>query len=271
MDNNTKHIVAFSGGHSSALVALEVAARYGTKNLILLNHDINPNVESEDIKRFKREVAEYIGVPITYASHRNFSTMDQFDVSIEAKAFKTRSIPAICTNRLKTAPFEKYLLENHKDKNAIIYYGFDKNEQVRINRRIGHLAFLGFKSDYPLATWTRTVISTTDIGILPPNTYNKFKHANCVGCIKAGKQHWYIVYLTRPDIFNKAKNTEEIIGHSIMKNGYLSEIEKEFETWRKAGLTTTEHEDGRTFAARARKACPQIECDKDEKPCECVF
>ena len=43
---------------------------------MLLNHDINQSVESEDIKRFKNEVSEYLGVPITYASHEDFDKKD---------------------------------------------------------------------------------------------------------------------------------------------------------------------------------------------------
>ena len=40
-----QHIVCYSGGHSSALVALDVAHRFGTKNLVLLNHDMHFSVE----------------------------------------------------------------------------------------------------------------------------------------------------------------------------------------------------------------------------------
>jgi hypothetical protein len=64
-----KHIVCHSGGHESALVGIEVARKFGAANTTLLNHDIPAHVEDADIKRFKREVADYIGLPITYASH----------------------------------------------------------------------------------------------------------------------------------------------------------------------------------------------------------
>ena len=57
--NKTKHIVCYSGGHSSALVAIEVVRKYGKENVILLNHDINPRFENNDIKRFKKEVSDY--------------------------------------------------------------------------------------------------------------------------------------------------------------------------------------------------------------------
>ena len=44
-----QHIVCYSGGHSSALVAIEVARRYGITGLVLLNHNINSRVEDADI------------------------------------------------------------------------------------------------------------------------------------------------------------------------------------------------------------------------------
>ena len=51
-----KHIVCYSGGHSSALVAIEVVRKFGKENVVLLNHDINQSVENEDIKRFKKAI-----------------------------------------------------------------------------------------------------------------------------------------------------------------------------------------------------------------------
>ena len=263
-----KHIICYSGGHSSALVAIEVARKYGTNDLILLNHDINPSVEEQDIKRFKQEVSDYLGVPITYANHPKWNTMDQFDVSVNTKSFKGATGMAICTSLLKTKPFNDYLKANFKDKDAILYYGFDSNELARVQRRSSILAEMGFKSDYPLALWKeRTIKSTKEIGIEPPNTYSIWKHANCTGCLKAGKQHWYLVYKNRKDIWEKAKQAEELIGYSIMKDQYLDELEEKFDEMIKLGIETTEHEDARTFFARVRKII-KIE-ESDNKPCEC--
>lgn len=266
-----KHIVCYSGGHSSALVAIEVARRYGTENLILLNHDINPSVEAEDIKRFKREIAAHIGVPTTYASHAEWDTKDQFDVVIDAKAFKVRNGPILCTSRLKTEPFERWLKANAADKNCVIYYGFDADETVRIQRRVGVLSAMGYRSEYPLAFWPRTILSSTEVGIAPPNTYGVFKHANCTGCLKAGKQHWYLVYLHRQDLWAKGKHAEERIGYSIHPEETLEELEPMFARMAQAGITTTEHEDPRTFFARVRKQLRECRFDveADAKPCEC--
>jgi hypothetical protein len=263
---------AILGGHSSAIAAIEVVRKYGAEDTILLNHDINPSVENADVKRFKVEVAEYLNIPITYANHPDWESKDQFDIVIDAKAFKVGTGTALCTNRLKTSPFEKWLRDNYPDKNCVIYYGFDASEKVRIQRRVGVLSQMGYRSDYPLALWeNRTIHQTIEVGINPPNTYSQFKHANCVGCLKAGKQHWYIVYCTRPDIWEKAKRAEDAIGYSIIKGVYLEELEKDFSKMQSIGIETTEHEMGVTFFARVRKVFKEIESDGDSIPCECVF
>lgn len=270
-----KHIVCYSGGHSSALVAVEVSRKFGAENTILLNHDISGWVESPDIKRFKVQVANRIGVPITFANIGGLSgenLPDQFDVTIKAKAFKVDSGPELCTSRLKTEPFMSWLKENYPEKNCIINYGFDANEQHRIQRRSSIMGGLGYRTDYPLALWSeRSIHSIEEIGISRPMQYGAFKHANCVGCLKAGKQHWYIVFCERPDIFEKAKMAEEVIGYSIISDAYLDELEPIFDDMRRSGIPATEHIGHQFFWAGVRKAGIDTSTDEDRKPCECIF
>ena len=201
-----KHVVCFSGGHSSALAAIEVANRYGKDDLVLLNHDIHASVEHTDVKRFKEDVSKYLGVPITFANIKGKSVVDvdQFDVCVCDGAFQANN-HAICTSRLKTQPFQKWIKDNCDPNDTVIYYGFDPKERVRIQRRVGIMGAMGWKTDYPLLWNPRTVLSVKDVGIDPPLTYCQFNHANCIGCLKAGWQHWYIVFCERPDIWQKAK------------------------------------------------------------------
>lgn len=280
IDANTLHIVCYSGGHSSALVAVEVFRRYGRDKLVLLNHDINPRVEDEDIKRFKREVAAWLQVPITYANHAKVDQWDQFDVVVDAQAFKVGSQNVICTSRLKTEPFHKWLKENVPNKNCMLYYGFDANEMHRVQRRIGILAAQGYHSQYPLALWERTLTSIEELGIAPPLTYSQFKHANCQGCIKGGRQHWYVVYCTRPDIFAKGKDAEDKIGYSVIKSIYLDELEPMFARMQAAGVVPTEHVHHTKFWVDAKKRVEEFEAHTarqdviegdavDDRPCEC--
>lgn len=269
-----KHIVCYSGGHSSAIVAIEVSRKFGAENVILLNHDMHFSVEHPDIKRFKQEVADYIGIPMTFASRRN-ATQDQFDVCVEAKAFKVSNGPILCTSRLKTEPFNEWLKENALYKIDVLYYGFDNTpkEIARMQRRTGVMAAQGFSTDYPLALWKdRTIYASEEVGIPRPSTYSVFTHGNCVGCLKAGWQHWYIVYCTRPDIWSKAKWAEDEIGYSIHHDEsgsvYLEDMETTFAAMKAAGVPATEHISHQMFWAQANKIADMRQMEI-ALPCDC--
>ncbi len=276
-----KHIVCFSGGHSSGIVAIEVVKKFGKENVILLNHNITEKVEAADVQRFKEDIANYLDMKITYANMKGWENKDQFDVAIKAKAFKTPSIPAVCTNRMKTKPFYEWLKENipnDKKNKYIIYYGFDENEQNRIKRRRKIMTEMGYKTDYPLALWKdRTIDDVNEINIERPLQYDNFKHANCIGCLKGGKQHWYVVYCTRKDIFEKAKETEDIIGFSILKEKkkpiFLKDLECTFDKMKRLGVKPTEHIPHQRFWAEVAKLLkePTLEnYDEFTKPCLCT-
>jgi len=270
-----KHIVCYSGGHSSALVAIEVARKFGSANVVLLNHDMHHSVEHADIKRFKQAVADYLCLPITYASRRD-ATQDQFDVCVESKAFKVGSGPELCTARLKTEPFYAWLNANVPDKDCVIYYGFDdtKREIVRMQRRTGIMAAKGYKTDYPLALWTeRSIVATEEVGIDRPSTYSVFQHGNCIGCLKAGWQHWYIVFCTRPDIWAKAKWAEDEIGYAIHHDTdgpvYLDDMDGRFADMKAAGIPASEHIPQQRFWAQANRIV-EIQSLDFSLPCECT-
>jgi hypothetical protein len=259
----TIHVSCHSGGETSGIVGYEMVKRFGAENCILINHNINPWVEHWDIKRFKQEMSVKVGVPITYANHPDWETKDQFDVCMDAKAFKVDFHP-LCTNRLKTAPFHHWLGYDHpvnpdtgRNDDVIIYYGFEAGETDRINRRRSILAEKGYRTCFPLAEWSGVIKSTREIGVEPPKTYQIWKHANCVGCLRAGQQHWYVVYCRRRDVWEKAKHAESVIGYSILrvnnKPAFLVELEPKFETMRLLGISADEKMHPATFWAKAKK------------------
>lgn len=276
-----KHIVCFSQGHSSGLVAIEVVRKYGKENVILVNHAMNNKVETDDIRRFGKEVAAFLDLPITYVNYQKIVQIEniptQFQICIDAKAFKNpRTSNALCTSRLKTEPFNNYLAEYFSDKNCIIYYGFNPKEKDRIQRRVGILGAMGYKTDYPLAFWAeRTIHSTKEINIEPPNSYNKFKHANCTGCLKGGIWHWYVTYCERPDLFEDGKNTEEELDYTILRKTInkirvpfpLSKLQPIFELMKHNGVPASEY----VSFGNQRKFLKQysLEAEENEKPCEC--
>lgn len=285
-----KHIVCYSGGHSSGLVAIEAVRKFGKENVILINHDISPTVEDEDIKRFKQEIADYLGLPITYANIKGITSPDdlpdQFDVCMDAGAMTDDAGHALCTARLKTEPFLAFLKLNfgvsdtlfEKAKECIIYYGFDANETVRIQRRSGVLGAMGYKTDYILAFWkVRTIYNTQEIGITPPATYTVWKHANCKGCLKASLLHWYVTYAHVPHIYAKGIKLEEAVDftvHTVVRDGVkmtvsLRELMPIFECLKNEGFPATEHQSEIKFANKLRAyGLKEI---NGAKPCGCII
>lgn len=216
------HIICYSGGWSSGTVAYEVRKRYPNDRVVLLNHNINPKYEDVAIKNFKRELAAALGLPITYANMNGIQDENlipsQFDIALKLGGFKQPgSGNALCTYYLKTLPFNQYLAAEFPLKDCVVYYGFDDDEQERIVRRDFILGQMGYKSDYPLARWPSTIEDLSEIGIARPATYAYFRHGNCVGCLKAGLQHWYTTFVRRPDVYAEGVNAENVLGYTLLR------------------------------------------------------
>lgn len=280
-----KHIVCYSGGHSSALVAIELVRKYGKENVILVNHECK--LEDDDVSRFEKEIADYLGLPIVDVSFKDAKIKDQFDVVMEKGSFININSPAreaLCTHVMKTEPFMAWLAVNFKPyddlfgekEDCIIYYGFDKEETARIQRRSTIMAAMGYKTYFQLAHGKRTIFSTIEIGVEPPNTYTVYKHANCKGCLKAGWQHWYCVYVLEPPIYQKGILSEDTIGYTIHKDASLEEKSVMFEKMVKCGIEPTEKIPSQTWWAMVKRVLKEydntiIEIPEEEsKPCECL-
>ena len=263
-----KYVICYSGGKSSSECALTVAKKYGAENVVLLNHDINGHVEQECTKQLKKDVADYLGLDITYANHKNWDTATPISVCIDAGAWKVGSGAILCTSRLKTSPFKKWMLENDPECENVYIYGLDSDEPTRITRRSQVMGSMGYKTEYPM-TWPKEeIVSLESIGIDPGSVYKTFNHSNCVGCLKAGWQHWYIVYCTRQDIWEEAKYGEDEIGYAIHKDKdgpvYLEEKEELFDAMVAAGVVPTEKIKPQTFWAAAKKAVKQNQVEMSD-------
>lgn len=114
----------------------------------------------------------------------------------------------------------------------------------------------------------RKIQGYEEIGIKRPVTYKTFKHANCIGCLKAGRQHWYVVYCLYPKIFKEAVEAEKEIGHSIIKGVWLEDLIPQYRTMRKLGIVPGDKMKSQTFWAMVRKKIKESE--EDNTPCECA-
>lgn len=253
-----KYVVCYSGGHSSALTAVETVRKYGRKNVILLNHDIDKQVEDEDVKRFKDDVASYLGLPITHANQTRFKVSAPLSICRDIKMFRFKSGCHICTYFLKTEPFYEWLKKNYPvrpggglSEEITLVYGFDASEQKRMERRSRHLLSLGYRTEYPMLTSSMQDIE--EIGIEKPNTYEYCKHANCKGCIKAGRQHWYMFFCLWPHIYKEAIETEYVVGHSILRGSFLKDLLPRFLGMQDQGIAPGDGEESNRFWANVRR------------------
>lgn len=265
-----KFVALLSGGHSSGLVAINAVLRHGKENVILLNHDLSPKIESADIKRFKLAIADYLGMEITYANHPDWKTETPNSLARKRGGFKFNKSPMLCTYELKTEPFYKWIAENDPEHLHTYLYGYDrtKKEINRMMNRAAVMSEIGCKTEFPLIGWGGLEITDTrQINIEPPNTYDNFEHANCKGCHKAGWQHWYIVYVHCRDIWDEAKEIENELGYAIHKDSttsepvFLEEREEFFKKMYEARVPTSEHIPSSRFWNTAKKWVGEMESE----------
>jgi 3'-phosphoadenosine 5'-phosphosulfate sulfotransferase (PAPS reductase)/FAD synthetase len=96
-----KYIIQFSGGCASSFVAKWVVDTYGKENVILLFHDTK--AEHPDAYRFRKQVSEFIGVPITEVSDGR----SLWELIWYNHALPSHFIP-FCTRMLKQEPAERF-------------------------------------------------------------------------------------------------------------------------------------------------------------------
>ena len=64
------------------------------------------------------------------------------------------------------------------------------------------------------------------LGIKRPTMYDLgYNNNNCIGCIKGGMGYWNKIRKEFPDVFEARAKLERDIGHSILKDCYLDELE----------------------------------------------
>ncbi|WP_243719109.1 hypothetical protein [Actinomadura sp. KC06] len=118
------HVVQFSGGIGSWSAAQRVIAQHGTKNLVLLIADTQ--VEDSDLWRFAREASSQIGVELTVVADGRTPFQVFWD-----QRFLGNSRLAPCSAILKQQPCRRWLEENARIENTILYVGIDWSEARR--------------------------------------------------------------------------------------------------------------------------------------------
>jgi len=209
-----KHVVGFSGGVASSVVAKIVAEEHPKETVLLFCDTLT---EPPDNYRFRAEVAAYIGLPIV----RVADGRDIWELFRDEKFLGNQSRTP-CSEHLKAIVGDKWMKDNGP---AIYYVGYTPDEWRRAQRLSARKAQAGVETRFPLMDLGISKEECFDRvrncwGLKLPDMYEWAEHANCVPCVKAGMAYWGMVYLMAPEGWRRAVKAEKEHGHQILKKAY---------------------------------------------------
>lgn len=222
-DRKSVHVAMFSGGASSAYVAYHIVQKYGKENCILFFTDTL--WEDIDNYRFMEEVAEYIGLEITYRTDGRTPEEVFHDIK-----YLGNSRVAKCSEELKvrqTLIFLEELRDVH-NLEPILYFGIGPHEShraINLQNFYEHNPIEPIATRFPMIETFTEDIDTKKIirdewKINLPRMYGLgFSHANCAGrCVRGGLGHYALLYKVWPDQYLEQENMEERFRSTFQKD-----------------------------------------------------
>jgi len=209
MKQIVNHVVGFSGGCASSVMA-KIVADENPRSTILLFHDTK--TEPADNDRFREEISEYIGLPITEDS-------DGRDIwqLFRDEGYLGSGRNTMCSRVLKQERSLSWLKANQP---AILYIGFTVEEWRRAQRTFARYAKHGIEVRFPLVDQKITKDECLHRvqncwGIDLPLMYKWADHANCVPCVKGKKAYWGLIYMFEREAWETASKMESEFGRTI--------------------------------------------------------
>ena len=209
--------VWFSCGAASA-VALKLAIdKYGKDAVLAVN---NPVLEEHpDNLRFKKEVSEYLQIPIEEAKNSTYPEASAVGVWAHRR-YMSGVAGAPCTTQLK-----KEARYQWEAKNVVDYHilGFTADEEKRHKRFISTerenvlpiLIQEGFTKKHCFDEVQRWGIS------LPAMYHLGYPNANCIGCVKSSSPaYWNHVRKVHPAIFEERARQSRELGCRLVEKTF---------------------------------------------------
>lgn len=179
-----------------------------------------------DSMRFVKDCEKVLGkeIEILKSPYGNVETCIRI-----AKVLKMPYGFAPCTNWLKKRVRKEWEYE-HRDYDITYVWGFDCNEKHRALNL--EETMIEFEHCFPLIDKKLTKADahgmSAMLGIKRPMMYDHgYNNNNCIGCIKGGMGYWNKIRVDFPEVFESRAKLERDIGHSILKECYLDELDPE--------------------------------------------
>lgn len=211
-----KHIISISGGIGSYFTLKRILDKYPKEDVIAVFCDTL--AEDGDLYRFLDDIEKKLGMKFV----RLCQGKTPFELAWEEN-FLYNSRIASCSKKLKSRPFRKWLKENFKPDECILYLGIDWTETHR--KGAIEKNYLPYKVEFPMCE--KPFISKPEMlemlkeeGIEVPYLYKiGFSHNNCGGCcVKGGIGHWKHLLEVDPRKFREWENKEQEIRAKIGKD-----------------------------------------------------
>ena len=216
-----KHVVKFSGGAASAVVAKLVIEEFGHDDVILLYSDTKS--EHPDADRFRMQVCKFLEHDMTVVADGR----DLWQLIDDNHTLPGQFMP-FCTQLLKQRPAERYLKTLTEEYTS--YLGFSTSEIRRAQRSMARAAVDGELVRFPLiehginSDECKRIIRE-EWKICLPEPYKHLEHNNCIPCFKAGsKRYWQAIARYFPEQFEMACKAEEKWNYTVFRDMSLRQI-----------------------------------------------
>jgi len=222
MESLRRVVVWFSCGAASAVAAKISVERFGKERPVDVCYCDLSEDEHPDNARFLADVERWIERPIIKLRSHRYSRID--DVFLGERFIRSPS-GAPCTKLLKRHVRERY---ERPDDIVVIGYTSDECERIAGLEAISpHTTFLWVLAQAGIskADCYRIVKAA---GIELPVMYKLgYGHNNCIGCVKGGAGYWNKIRRDFPEVFARRAMVEREVGYSILKCGWLDELDPE--------------------------------------------
>ncbi len=212
-----KHIVSISGGVGSYFTLKRVLEEVEDKTDVIPVF-CDTLAEDGDLYRFLDDIEKKFGLKII----RLCEGKTPFELAWEDN-FMYNSRIANCSKKLKSRPFKKWLKENYKPDECILYLGIDWTETHRkgaIEKNYKPYQVMFPMCEKPYLDKSEMLNLLADDGIQIPYMYQiGFSHNNCAGCcVKGGIGHWKMLLEKDRRTFLQWENKEQAIRRKLNRD-----------------------------------------------------
>lgn len=183
--------------------------------------------QHEDSVRFIKDIENAIGKEVEILRSKQYRTVEECVLAFGGFRNPYNSF-APCTNWLKKR-VRKQWEEEHQDYDLTYVWGFDLKEKNRAERTVE--ANPQANHEFPLIEKNLSKeevhgLFERNFDFKRPLMYDLgYPNNNCIGCVKGGAGYWNRIRKDFPEVFEQRSKLERKVGHSILKVGYLDELD----------------------------------------------